>query len=60
MNGLFDGMFSFVAAMGCFILLLLFVLLKLIGVLVVSWWWVMLPISLVVLFVIICAQPGAP
>ena len=60
MNGLFDGMFSVLAAMGCFLLLLLFALLKLIGVLVVSWWWVMLPISLVVLFVIICAQPGAP
>ncbi len=60
MNGLFDGMFSFVAAIGCFILLLHFVFLKLIGVLVVSWWWVMLPISLVVLFVIISAQPGAP
>lgn len=45
MNGLFDGMFSITAAIFCFSLLFLFVILKLAAALVVSWWWIFLPIG---------------
>lgn len=60
MHGFFDGLFSITSAVGCILLTLLFVALKLIGVLVCSWWWILLPISLVLLFLTISTLPGAP
>lgn len=60
MNGLFDGMLSNIAAMGCLVLLLIFFVLKLSGVLLLSYWWALLPASLFVGFIVLSTQPGAP
>lgn len=60
MHGFFDGVISTALALIYLFLTLLFVILKLIGVLVCSWWWVLLPIFLVLLFLIISTLPGAP
>lgn len=60
MHGFLDGLFSTTFALVCLFLTLLFVALKLIGVLVCSWWWILLPIFLVLLFLIISTLPGAP
>jgi hypothetical protein len=60
MHGFLDGMFS--AAFGlCNVLLtLLFVILKLIGALVCSWLWILLPIFLASLFLTVATLPRAP
>lgn len=59
MHGFLDGLFSITLTYAAIIFLLLFVALKLIGVLICSWWWVILPIGLVILFLILSTQPGA-
>lgn len=60
MTGFLDGLFSTIAALFCLLLAILFCVLKGIGVLVVSWWFVLLPILLFFMFIVIGSRPGAP
>jgi len=60
MNGMFDGMFSVIIAVGFLILSLIFFVLKLSGVLLLSWWLLLVPVILFIVFIVIAAQPGAP
>lgn len=59
MNGMFDGMFSMIFAMMFLLMSLIFVALKLAGVLIVSWWWILIPLTLVAVLVIAGSKPGA-
>lgn len=60
MHGLFDGLFCGTVAWGFIFLVLLFFILKVIGALVCSWWWILLPIFLFLLFALLSSLPGAP
>ena len=60
MHGFFDGMFCGMTAWGCIFLVLFFIILKVIGALVCSWWWIFLPILLFLLFALLSSFPGAP
>ena len=57
MNGMFDGMFSNLFGVMFFALFILFCLMKICGVLLLSWWIISIPL-LISIFEIIAAMRG--